>query len=103
MVEKNSDRNKTSKKATWFGFTLNQKQMLFIFILALIGVIFTPMILINGIFMLISYIPYIYRYDGTFYFQMFVFNLSVIITMCVVLIICIYTIIRTRIIRDINS
>lgn len=102
MGEKNSDRNKTSKKTTWFGFTLTHHQALILFTLALIGVLIIPMTLLSAIFSMISYMSHINLYNGTFYLQSVVFNLSAIISMCVFLVICFYTIIRTRKMRDIS-
>lgn len=102
MGEKNSDRNKTSKKTTWFGFTLTHYQALILFTLALIGIITIPMILLSAVFSMISYISNINIYNGLYYLQSAVSILSAIISMCVFLVVCFYTIIRTRKMRDIS-
>lgn len=100
MGEKNSDGNKTSKKTTWFGFTLTHYQALILFTLALIGVLTIPMILLSAVFSMISYISNINLYNGPFYLQSLVFNLSAIVSMCVFLFVCFYTIIKTRKMRE---
>lgn len=107
MGEKNSDRNKTSKKTTWFGFTLTHNQALILFTLALIGVLTIPMTLLSAVFSMIYYISninliniYSVLVNGPYYLQSFVFNLSAIISMCVFLVVCFYTIIRTRKMRE---
>ncbi len=102
MGEKNSDRNKTSKKTTWFGFTLTHYQALILFTLALIGIITIPMALLSAVFSMISYTSYINLYNGTYFLQSFVFSLSTIVSMGVFLVVCFYTIIRTRKMRDIS-
>ena len=103
MDKKNSDKNKINKKTTWFGFTLTHQLAVILFTLALIGIVLIPISLIGGIFGLISYMSHFNLYDGTYFLQSLAMNISIIISMCVLLVICFYTIIRTRNIRNPNS
>lgn len=83
---------------TWFGFNLTQKQSVYIFVLALLGVILSSMGILTMFYpyLMMAFLypsPY---YDFTYFLQMLLSMLPYFLVMAVILGLSAYTISKTR-------
>lgn len=83
---------------TWFGFSLTQKQSVNIFILSLIGVIFSSFALFMMTYqMFISFSYYDpYYYSENYVLQMFLSMLGPLMLLLIIFLLSLYSMIRTR-------
>jgi len=90
------------KKITWFGFNLTQKQSVQIFILSIAGLIislFLLMTMVAPLIMNIVYTPYYDPYfdpDDYYIIWMIVSMLPYIFVICGILLLSLYSLIRSR-------
>ena len=85
---------------TWFGFTITQKQSIFLFILALIGILFCIFVFTLGSMALIIVLD-TYFYGGYYLDEQYLVSslvgiLPVLVFFFVVFLICSYTISKCR-------
>jgi len=90
-------------KNSWFGFKLTQKQAVSIFILSLIGMLILTFLTLSTIY------PYLIMtltssyYNIDYYIGMLIAMLPIYLIIIVFLIICIYSLIKSRIIAKFYS
>jgi hypothetical protein len=84
---------------TWFGFRLTQKQSVNIFILSVIGVVFSAFFLLMMVYPMIMsfmyYDPY-YPPSGGYFFSMLLTMLAPILLFVVIFILSVYSLNRSR-------
>ena len=86
-----------NEKKTWFGFKITQKQAVIVFILALIGTCVLSMMALSLIYMIFSLIFFSYDHLNLDYYVGLLISMGPYYTLCIVLLIlCIYSLIRTR-------
>ena len=86
-----------NEKKTWFGFKITQKQAVIVFILALIGTCMLSMMALSLIYMIFSLIFFSYDHLDLDYYVGLLISMAPYYTLCIVLLIlCIYSLIRTR-------
>ena len=87
----------SKNKITWFGFRITQKQAVIIFILALVGTCVLSMTTWSIIYLFVNWIidPYDYM-DLDYIFRMLITMIPYYGISIVLLILCIYSLIRSR-------
>jgi len=91
-------------KITWFGFKITQKQSVIVFILSLVGICISSMITWSLFYSIFFWIlePYGYQ-DIDYFIRMLVTMLPYYTFFIVLLILCIYSLIRSRRIAKFHS